>query len=104
MTLAHKVKHNFNTFSEALIFAWAKYKLQTKLHAGVVSFDFRKKSTGEIRRAKGTLNFDIPNATTKKECPWYIQKFKDHMKKHKETFMFPFSPTALGRFPLHLVK
>jgi len=77
MTLAHKVKQYFNTFSEALIFAWAKYKLQTRLHAGEVSFDFRKKSTGEIRRAKGTLKFDIPHVPSKKGCAWYIQKFKD---------------------------
>ena len=77
MTLAHKVKHNFNTFSDALIFAWAKYKLQTKLHAGVVSFDFRKKSTGEVRAAKGTLKFDTPYTSTNNKTSWSIQKFFD---------------------------
>lgn len=77
MTLAHKVKHNFDTFSQALIFAWAKYKLQTRLIAGDVSFNFRKKSTGEIREANGTLKFDTPYIPTNNKTSWSIQKFFD---------------------------
>lgn len=77
MILAHKVKHNFNTFSEALIFAWAKYKLQTRLIAGEVHFDFTKKSTGEVREAYGTLKFDIPYVPTNNKSSWSIQKFFD---------------------------
>ena len=53
MILAHKVKHNFNTFSEALIFAWAKYKLQTKLTVrSRYHFDFRKKEYRRNKRGK----------------------------------------------------
>ena len=77
MTLAHKVKHNFDTFSEALIFAWAKYKLQTRLIAGDVAFNFIKKSTGEIREANGTLKFDMPYIPTNNKTSWSIQKFFD---------------------------
>lgn len=77
MILAHKVKHNFDTFSEALIFAWAKYKLQTRLIAGEVHFDFTKKSTGEVREAYGTLKFDIPYVPTNNKSSWSIQKFFD---------------------------
>tara|TARA_R110000824_G_scaffold395070_6_gene595405 strand:+ start:9163 stop:9471 length:309 start_codon:yes stop_codon:yes gene_type:complete len=74
--LAHSVRAEFNTFSQALIFAWAKYKLQTRLTSGVVSFDFIKKSTGELRKANGTLDFQIPYVPSSNTA-WYIQKFKD---------------------------
>ena len=77
MLLAHQVKKHFKTFSEALIFAWKKCKLQKKLRSGIAVFTFIKKSTGKIRKAKGTLllndtiNYNVNNTV------WYIQKFKD---------------------------
>lgn len=74
--LAHSVRAEFRTFSDALSFAWTKYKLQTRLTSGQVYFNFTKKSTGEVREAHGTLDFQIPYIPSSKTI-WYIQKFFD---------------------------
>lgn len=81
--LAHKVKANFSSFSEALIFAWAKVKLTTKLRQGICSFQFKKKTTGTLRDCLGTLSDSEINYTPKggKSCSkWNILKFWDTEK------------------------
>lgn len=52
--IAHKVKLKFNSFSEALKYAWKVIKLRMKMKKGIVSFRF-KKVDGSIREAVGTL-------------------------------------------------
>ena len=52
--IAHKVKNSFNSFSEALSYAWKVIKLRMKMTKDVVSFRF-KKVYGSIREAVGTL-------------------------------------------------
>lgn len=80
LKLAHKIKSNFSTWSQALVCAWAKIKLQSKLKAGVASFSFIKKN-GEVRQALGTLLFDTPYiSTSTKVSPWHIVKFFDTVK------------------------
>lgn len=51
--IAHSIKANFATFSEALKHAWLTVKLQVKLCLGVVAFKY-KKLDGSIRQATGT--------------------------------------------------
>ncbi len=83
MKLAHSVRTEFNNFSEALKFAWAKIKLQTKLQKGLCFFTFTKKSTGEQRDALATNNMDFINYEHK-GCyirkKWYLQTFWDTNK------------------------
>lgn len=52
--IAHTVKSKFNSFSEALKYAWKVIKLRMKMKKGIVSFRF-KKVDGSIREAVGTL-------------------------------------------------
>ena len=80
LTLAHKIKSNFSTWSQALVCAWAKIKLQSKLRKGTASFSFTKKN-GEVREALGTLLFDTPYVSTStRVSPWHIVKFFDTVK------------------------
>jgi len=75
LKLAHKIRKEFNTWSEALKMAWAKIKLQFKLRNGIAHFLFTKKN-GEIREAFGTLQTNY-KSTSSKVSPWYIVKFID---------------------------
>lgn len=52
--IAHTVKAKFNSFSEALKYAWKVIKLRMKMKKGIVSFRF-KKVDGSIREAVCTL-------------------------------------------------
>ena len=52
--IAHTVKSSFNSFSEALKYAWKIIKLRMKMKKVAVSFRF-KKVDGSIREAIGTL-------------------------------------------------
>lgn len=58
--LAHTVKSHFNTFSEALTYAWSVIKFQWSLCLGIVKFKYLKKD-GSVRQATGTL-CDVPKA------------------------------------------
>lgn len=51
--MAHAIKANFKTFSEALKHAWKVIKLQWDLCTGEVRFKY-KKIDGSIREALGT--------------------------------------------------
>lgn len=53
--IAWSVADKFNSFSEALTYAWRVIKLQIGLLCGVVSFKY-KKVDGSIREAVGTLD------------------------------------------------
>jgi hypothetical protein len=77
--LAHKLRSKFNSWSECLKFAWAKIKLVANLRKGVYSFSFIKKSTGEVREAKGTLNQSLINYEYKggSWSKWNIVRFFD---------------------------
>lgn len=77
-TFAHQIKTNFQTWSQALKFAWKKLKIQAKLKSGKVNFTFLKKS-GEIRKAFGTTQYDSFDYDFKggaSKC-WYIVKYYD---------------------------
>ena len=53
--IAHSIKNQFATFSEALIHAWKVIRLQFKLCTNaLVNFTYRK-IDGSIREAVGTL-------------------------------------------------
>lgn len=56
--IAHAIKANFNSWSEALRHAWKVIKLKSKMKNGEVKFQFRKVD-GSIREALGTLNITI---------------------------------------------
>lgn len=56
--IAHTVKSKFNSFSEALKYAWKVIKLRMKMKKGIVSFSF-KKVDGSIREAVGTLKASV---------------------------------------------
>ena len=80
MTLAHQIKEFFTNFSEALKFAWKKVKLQIKLASGITYFQFKKKSTGELRDVIATTKDENrPDYTFKggRAAKWYIVKFVD---------------------------
>ena len=81
MKLAHSVRAEFTSFSDALKFAWAKMKLKTKMQKGLCYFTFTKKSTGEERDALATLNMDYVNHKFQKGCyirkKWFLQTFWD---------------------------
>lgn len=53
--IAHAIKGNFKSFSEALKHAWKVIRLKMQLKKGEVTFMF-KKVDGTIRTALGTLN------------------------------------------------
>ena len=56
MQTAWKVsKDTGGEFGLSLQLAWRAFKLKRKLRSGVTTFYFIKKSTGELRRAVGTL-------------------------------------------------
>ncbi len=89
--IAHKVKAEFSTWSEALKFAWVKVKLQRSLkelpvnieeQEGGLFFMFKKKSTGENRLAQGTLNLDKEfKPSLAKKINYFNQKFFDVKKR-----------------------
>ena len=54
--LAHSIKSQFESFSQALKQAWVVLKLRVKMATSYVSFKYRKVD-GTIREALGTLNF-----------------------------------------------
>lgn len=58
LSLAHAVKKQFSTWKEAICFAWNKVRLEKKLAEKICYFEFKKKSTGEIREALATTNKD----------------------------------------------
>ena len=55
--LAHSIKAQFESFSQALRHAWKVIKLTVKMKSSYVSFKYRKVD-GSIREAVGTLNFN----------------------------------------------
>ena len=58
-TLAHFIRTQFETFSQALKRAWKVIKLKLSLRTqSIVSFSF-KKANGTVREAKGTLLPDL---------------------------------------------
>ncbi len=73
----------FSTLSQALTAAWKRYKLTTKLRAGVAYFSFVK-ATGELRQAIGTLrngNFNYTPKTNMTETNFSIIKYFDLEKR-----------------------
>lgn len=56
--IAHSIKHQFNSFADALRKAWVIIKLRARMKKQIVSFKF-KKVDGSIREAKGTLRADL---------------------------------------------
>ena len=54
--LAHSIKSQFESFSQALTQAWRIVKLRYRMVKGYVSFKYLKVD-GSIREAVGTLNF-----------------------------------------------
>lgn len=52
--IAHSIKHQFNSFADALKKAWVIIKLRARMKNQIVSFKF-KKVDGSIREANGTL-------------------------------------------------
>lgn len=53
--MAWQLVDKFNSFAEALKYAWSVVKLQIQLLCGTVSFTY-KKVDGSIRKAVGTLD------------------------------------------------
>lgn len=76
LKLAHKIRKEFNTWSEALKMAWAKIKLQNKLRKGIAHFFFTKKN-GETREAFGTVESYTAKKESTRKMPWYIVFFID---------------------------
>ena len=69
----------FPSFAKALKAAWAKFKLISKLKAGIARFTFTK-SNGEVREAIGTLrngNFQYQTKGNKKSNPAHVVKYFD---------------------------
>lgn len=67
MLTAWQVADKFNSFAEALSYAWSVIKLQVQLLIGTVSFSY-KKVDGSIRKAIGTLDvkYDRKGGTSSK--------------------------------------
>jgi len=59
--IAHSIKANYTTFSEALTAAWKIIKLRMAMKLGAVAFSFMKVD-GTLRKAIGTLK-DVPAST-----------------------------------------
>lgn len=77
--LAHEIRNEFATWSEALKLAWAKVKLQQALASGECKFTFKKKD-GSLRPATGTLDqskFNYEYKGISQSTKWYIQKYFD---------------------------
>jgi len=55
MLTAWSVADKFNSFADALVYAWRVIKLQIALLCGVVEFQYRKVD-GSVRKAVGTLD------------------------------------------------
>lgn len=64
--IAHSIKGQFASFSEALKQAWKVIKLKYKLSHGNASFKFVK-IDGTIREAVGTLNIQYEAKGTKEK-------------------------------------
>lgn len=64
--IAHSIKGQFASFSEALKQAWKVIKLRMKLSRGNASFKFVKVD-GTIREAVGTLNIQYEAKGTKEK-------------------------------------
>jgi hypothetical protein len=88
-TLAHKIKAQFTTWSEALKAAWKQIKdkfntakeLKSMLASKTVHFEFIKKN-GEVREAFGTTNIKYQRkSSSSRKAPWYLVKFFDTVKK-----------------------
>lgn len=62
--IAHFIKGQFSSFSEALKHAWKVVKLKYRMLNGVVEFSF-KKVDGSIRNATGTLQKEFVNYEVK---------------------------------------
>lgn len=62
--IAWSVADKFDTFSEALTYAWKVIKLQWSLLCGTISFSY-KKVDGSIRKAVGTLDVSYERKTDK---------------------------------------
>ena len=63
--IAHSIKSEFETFGQALKYAWRIVKLRIAMMSGVVSFSYTKKD-GSTRPAKGTLNIDYERKSDRK--------------------------------------
>jgi len=61
---AWQVADKFNSFAEALSYAWSVIKLQIQLLIGSVTFSY-KKVDGSIRKAVGTLDVKYERKTDK---------------------------------------
>lgn len=84
--LAHLIKSNFATWSQALKVAWRKIKLEAGLAKGIVCFSFVKKSTGEETMRYGSTNKDTYQYEFKglsRQDKWYIVKFWDNTHPQK---------------------
>jgi len=60
----YKSKGIYRTFSECLQASWQAYGINKSLREGEVSFSYRR-STGEIREARGTLKSSLFKFTNK---------------------------------------
>lgn len=74
LTTAHKVRQEFDTWSEACSFGWKKTKLYTNLKKGKYSFTFIKKN-GEVRKANGEIR-EVEGKSNRK-VNHLIQKYYD---------------------------
>ena len=80
--LAHSIKAQFSSWSEALVEAWKQIKelaskaktLRTRLSKHIVHFTFIKKN-GEVREAFGYNKIAPASKGTSRKSPWYIVKF-----------------------------
>ena len=85
--LAHKIKSNFSSWSEALKAAWKRIKdqfqtakeLKQALSCKTVHFTFIKKN-GELREAFGTTDIEFESKGSSRKSPWYLVKFFDTVK------------------------
>jgi hypothetical protein len=76
LKLAHAIKTNFSSWSEALKFAWKKVKVKKALRSLTVKFSFLKKN-GEVREATGTTKGEYSFKGTSKPSPFHIVKYFD---------------------------
>ena len=58
--LAHGIKKKENVdWATAMKIAYQAMKVKNAMRDGVVEFSFTKKSTGEVREARGTVRLDL---------------------------------------------
>lgn len=81
--IAHAIKHQFDSFADALRKAWVVIKLRASMKKQVVSFKF-KKVDGSIREANGTL------------IESYLPEIKGTSKKVNYSVMAYFDVDAYG--------